>query len=251
VGLVSYFGGKFFTPLDKSSGPVLGQIAWVPVPNLNPQPMVVEAERTSDTSHQQVRARFVTLNDNHFTRRDLKELPILNFKLGETEEMIAFKAKRRPGIIVGVGATVLGGLDAHARAHHEEGRIVVAPAYGVRSEDDPSGFSSVMAARVRHLLYRQYFPLAEWKETRSSRTVPGACSLQEGIVRFDRIQFVSPSPPGCRFAPVRLADDVLVLLHAMLWAYLHAEPSKALVEMREILADCLPDEAKPKGAVKP
>jgi len=31
----------------------------------------------------------------------------------------------------------------------------------------------------------------------------------------------------------------------MLWTYLHAPPSDALKEMREVLASCLPDEARP------
>src|SRR5579863_2553756 len=216
VGLLQYFGSGFYTALDGRDGPTLGQLVWTPVPNLTPHASVVEAERTQDTSHQQVRARFVPLNDGHFVRRDHKQLPILNFKLGETEEMVAFKAKRRPAVVVGVGATVLGGLDQYARPHHEENRVVLAPVYGLRSEDDPSGFSSVMAARVRHLLYRQYFPLAEWKEKRSRSTFPSACSIQEGIVRFDRLQFVTPSPPGCRLVPLRVSDDVIPLLHGML-----------------------------------
>ena len=245
MGLLQYFGSKFYTPLDKIGTPVLGQLAWVPVPNLNPHPFVVEGQRVQDTSHQVARARWVPLNDNHFRRREHKQLPILNFNLGETEEMIAFKAKRRPALVVGTGATLLGMPGEIMKAHHEENRLVVAPVYGVRSENDLSGFSSIMMARVRHLLYRQYVPLAAWRETRASKTHDGACSLEEGIVRFDRLQFVTPSPPGCKLVPLRVSDDVLALLHAMLWTYLHAPPSDALKEMREVLASCLPDEARP------
>lgn len=245
MGLLQYVGSSYYTQLDSTDGPLLGQIVWTPVPNLTPHTSVVEAERTTATSHAQVRARFVTLNDTHFKPRDPKALPILNFRLGETEEMIAFKAKRRPAVIVGDHATVLGGPDEHRKPHHEENRIVVAPIYGLRSEDDTSGFSSIMAARVRHLMYRQYFPLAEWKETRTRKTHPDACCLQEGIIRLDRLQFVTPSPPGCRLVPLRLSDNVFPLLHAMIWAYFHAEPSKNLVELREVLASCLPNEARP------
>jgi len=36
-----------------------------------------------------------------------------------------------------------------------------------------------------------------------------------------------------------------MLMHGMLWVYLHAEPIDELREMQEVLADMLPDAAKP------
>src|SRR2546428_8825899 len=93
-----------------------------------------------------------------------------------------------------------------------------------------------------HLLYRQYFPIAAWQETRNIR---GGSSFREGIARFDRLQFLLPNPPGLDLAPVKLAPDALMLMHAMLWVYLHAEPIAELREMQDVLSGFLPEEAKP------
>ncbi len=249
MGVISYFGKNFYEPLDRVGTPVLGQLLWIPAPQLNPHPYVIEAERTQSTSHASAQARWTTMTDKHFTRRADKALPILGLKLNETEEVIAYKAKRRPAVVVGTRATVFGHRSELDKPHHEENRIVVAPIYGVRTEDDPHGFSSVMASRVRHLLYTQYFPAAEWRESRSPAP-PGSLSLEEGIIRFDRLQFASPFPPSCRLVPLRIADDAFALLQSLLWVYLHAEPSETLREMRDVFESYLPDEAKPPRHTK-
>lgn len=241
VGLLSYFGNSFFTPMPEPlKAPQLGQIVWTPVPNLDVHPNVIEAVRQG-TGHTSATARWVPLTDNHFRARDGKQLPILSFNLGETEEMIAYKAKRRPTVVVGRGATHLGGFSERPPSHHEEERLVVAPIYGIRSEGDTRGFSEAMNLRVRHLLYKQYFLFAAWRETRTG--VRSGGSLEAGIIRFDRLQFVTPSAPSYRAVSLRLADDVLALMHAMLWLYLHAQPTDGLREMRDVLADLMPKNA--------
>src|ERR1700678_2268918 len=213
----------FFAPLSASDRPHLGQIAWAPVPNLESHPHVLEAEREDDRSHEKALARWVKMDDRHFKHRPSKSLPILSFHLGETEELLCFKAKKRPVVIVGRMSSVLGNIDTTARPHHEEDRIVVAPIYGLRSEDDSNGFGPVMDVRVRHLLYKQYFPIAQWKEKRS---IPGGCSICPGISRFDRLQFLFPSQPGVSLVPVKLSDDAFRVMHYMLWTYLHAPPAE-------------------------
>jgi hypothetical protein len=59
-----------------------------------------------------------------FLKTIVKSLPILNLHLGETEGLLAYKAKKRPVVIVGTRATSLGGIDKEAKPHHEETRIV-------------------------------------------------------------------------------------------------------------------------------
>jgi hypothetical protein len=230
----------YFAPLDTVDKPRLGQIAWAPVPHLEHHPHVLEAEREDDRSHEKARARWVEVKDTHFKKRQSKGLPILSFHLGETEELLCYKAKRRPVVVVGRAASTYQGL-GKAPAHHEEDRIVVAPIYGLRSEDDPNGFGEIVDVRVRHLVYKQYFPIAAWKEKRTD--VVGACSVGPGIARFDRLQFLIPSQPGVRLAPVMLAKDPFRIMHYMLWEYLHAQPADELLEIKEVLRTYLPAEA--------
>jgi len=242
MGLLKYFGQSFFEEMVPSKTISLGQLCWLPVPHLNPQPYVIEGQRIDDKSHVAAKARWVTLNDEHFTRRTGKALPILGFNLGETEELLAFKAKRRLGVVVADGAQILG--DKEAAPHHEENRIAVAPLYGLRTEEDPKGFTAVIAARTRHLLYRQFFPMQSWTEKRSPRPLD-ACSLEETVARFDRLQFVRPHPPGCRPIPLRVSQKAFDLLQACLWEYLGAPASKDVAELRELVAEDLPEEARP------
>jgi hypothetical protein len=244
VGLIDVIGSTFYEPIDGRSRPVLGQIVWAPVPNLNPQPHVIEPRRLVSTSHATAAASFVPMNDTHFTRASNNALPILNVRLGETEELLAYKAKKRPAVVVGVGATKLGGLGDETKPHHEEDRLVIAPIYGIRSEDDPSGFGPILAARIDCLMYRQFFPIAPYTERRRDRP-PNSCNLEIGVARLDRLQFVRPASPGCCPAPLKLSRDALPLLHAAVWAYLHAAPDQELTGMRDLLAGTLPDEARP------
>jgi|HubBroStandDraft_6_1064221.scaffolds.fasta_scaffold380453_2 hypothetical protein len=243
MGLLTLMSSQdFFEKIDRHGPPTVGQIIWTPVPHLNPQPTVLEVTRQQDDKHPFAYAKWVPMTDKHFTRQSPKGLPILRLNLGETEEMIAFKAKVRPAVIVSTRAAVIGGLAAKTVAsHHEENRLVVAPVYGLRDDEDPNGFSGEMATRVRHLMYPQFFPFHSWKE---ARTIHGVCSFKEGIVRFDRLQFVNPSPPGCSPVLLKFSEDALSIMHAMLQAYMHGEPSKKLVELREMLADDIPEEVR-------
>lgn len=231
----------YFAPLDRVNRAYLGQVVWAPVPQLEKQPLVMEADRVDDKSHDAARARLVPLSDRHFRRREGKQLPVLSLHLGETEELLAFKAKRRPAIIVGMAATALGGLEKGTPRHHEEERFVVAPVYGLRTEEDSSGFGAVLATRVRYLLYRQFFPFAQWKERR--RDVVRGTSLAEGVVRLDRLHMLMVD--SLTLLPVKLADRSMAVLHHMLWAYLHAEPHKELVEIQDAIREYLPEEARP------
>lgn len=241
MGLIEYFDGKFYSAMKEPLGrPVVGQLVWVPVPQLDPSPNVIEAVR-GRPGHADATCRWAPMTADHFRKRDDKDLPILHLGLSETEELLAFKAKKRPAVVLGTQADILGGL-VKAPSHHEEDRVVVAPVYGIANEYDRKGFSPMLARRVRHLLYKQYFPLAAWKETRTRRECPSGTSLEAGIVRFDRLQFVLPRQPGCSLVPLRVADEPLMFMHALLWCYLHAAPLQSLAEMRAFLAELMPPE---------
>lgn len=241
MGVISLIS-PYFRPLSSGPSVRVGQIVWAPVPNLEATPMVIEAERPIPTSHGAARARFTPLDDKHFSRKKIYKLPILSLHLGETEELLAFRAKKRPCVIVGTSSTLL--QDAAEKAvpeHHREERVVVAPIYDLSSEEDPKGFDTVMATRVRHLLYRQFFPIASWTETRTG--VQGALSLREGILRFDRLQFIFPAPPALVPWPLALTEEVMELLHAWLHHYFHAPQSETLREVVELVQEKIPPEA--------
>jgi len=241
VSLIDYY--TYFTPIDAPQArarPVLGQVVWAPALHLVTHVDVLAAQRVSSTSHGGATLKHEPHCDTHFGRRTRLDLPVLNLRLGETEELVTHKAKIRPGIVVADAADATSAQEKHP-AHHTERRVVVAPIYDVATEDDPKGFSQVMAARVRCLVYRQFFPSGAWEETRKA---PRACSLRAGIVRFDRLHFVTPAPPSLRLEPLRVCDEVMSLLHTALWVYLHGTPTAAFTSVRDMMLAELPPEAK-------
>lgn len=232
----------YFAPLNDVSRLQMGQFAWIPVPNLESRPHVLEAERIDERSHSAAKARWVPVGNNHFKRRRDKELPILSFHLNETEELLCYKAKKRPAIVIARFASIWGGLDKKdARPHHEEDRVVFVPIYGIRSDDDPNGFGPVMHLRVRHLVYQQYFPIDEWKERRAG--VLNACSIGPGVARFDRLQFLMPDQSGVEPIPLKLSDEAFKPMRHMLWAYFGAKQEQDLIDLRQVLREYLPPEA--------
>ena len=235
----------FCEGIEETKKPCLGQLAWAVVPGMDVAPHVIEAERVDDRGHAAAKVRWSPMGDKHFKRRERGELPILHFKLGETEELVAYKAKLRPAIVVGVRGAALGGLEKNTPPHHEECRTALAPIYDLRTEDDPKGFGSILATRVRFLLYPQFFPFGGWTETRS--TVLRRQSLREGVVRFDRIQFLHAQLAGVELMPVKLTSESMAVLHFALWAYLHADEHAKLTEIREVIREYVPAEARPKG----
>lgn len=183
------------------------------------------------------------MTDEHFKRRPERDrLPILGLNLGEKEELLAYKAKRRPGIVVACNASKVLPADISVRslpAHHTDLRVVVAPLYGIATESDPKGFSPKLWQRIRHLLYRQFFPCPRWSEKRPSRMFPAATSLEEGVARFDRLQFAVPTTAGCQLVPLKLAAGPFEVLQSCLWEYFHAHGlgSRSVQELRDLLAE--------------
>ncbi|XXY54558.1 hypothetical protein WME91_25845 [Sorangium sp. So ce269] len=143
-------------------------------------------------------------------------------------------------------ASAHGSLGKEARPHHEERRVVVAPVYDLKCEEDPNGFGPIMATRIQFLMYSQFFPFAEWKETRND-SLSGACSFRQGIIRFDRLQMVTPDKPSLQLAPVRLSDQVLPIMHLALRAYLQPPATQKFVELQKELLEYLPEEANVGG----
>jgi hypothetical protein len=93
--------------------------------------------------------------------RSKHRLPIKLLNLRDTEELIAHREKRRLAIIVGADYTIFTDLEAvlkkRGQRHLQEQSVLIAPMYGVESQDHFGGPPAFMMARVKALMYRQFF----------------------------------------------------------------------------------------------
>jgi hypothetical protein len=221
----------------------VGHLVWAPVPHLEEVPRILEVERAGSTEHFASKFSIVQIRDTHFRRK--QKLPIKLLSLGETEELLISKAKKRPCVVVCAENTKFEDDKLKAeigrRRHLQDQSMLLAPVYGTASNEMLDGFPPIMTARIRALLYAQFFYLPE-RCPKTKIALP-----REGIVRFDRIFAATPNR-GLSPMDIRIAKEPLALLLAVLRERLGGAKDENLGLVRELLRELLPDEALPKPA---
>lgn len=219
----------------------LGHLVWCPVPHLEEVPRILEVERASSETHYASNFRIVQMDRTHFKER--QKLPIKSLSLQDTEELLISKAKKRPCVVVACQNTTFKDSAAVAelkgRKHLQDDSMLLAPIYGTATLEDVKGFPPKMVARIRVLLYNQFFYL------------PKSCPKnkvsvdKDGIVRLDRLLAASPSR-GVAPMGIKLAAEALSLLMALLRERFGAPEQENLKLVRDILAEALPEDCRPK-----
>ncbi|MDI6854809.1 MAG: hypothetical protein QME75_14550 [Deltaproteobacteria bacterium] len=213
-----------------------GQFCWIPTPHIDPVPRILDVERSGPEEHEEV--SFIIRNANRpkdFHTRD-RTLPIKYLNLRSHEELLLQRAKKRPGIILASEIDKFPELDKllkqKGKKHLQDEAIFVIPGYNIEKESGGTGFPLEMVARIRCLLYRQffYFPLKTPHFT-------------EGIARFDRIQvIVGRDHSAINPVEVALSKDVFSLFFAMFLYCISGEESQELKDIRDIVKDAFPEE---------
>ena len=219
-----------------------GQLVWCPVPHLDEVPRILEVERRESTDHYATRFEIVQINNTHFKKKE--KLPIKLLSLGETEELLISKSKKRPCIVIACENTTFDDApiiaELNRRKHIQDKSMILAPLYGLATPATEGGFPPIMTARIRAFLYNQFFYLP-------SKCPKAKLSIgKESIIRLDRLFAASPSR-GIDNMGKRLTIEPLSLLLAVLRERLGGSENENLKLVREILFESLPDEAKPVG----
>ncbi|MBI4523776.1 MAG: hypothetical protein HY695_08205 [Deltaproteobacteria bacterium] len=172
------------------------------------------------------------MTDQDFRKKG--KLPIWSLTLRETEELLIRKAKKRLAITVATGNTIFDDIKENVagREHLQEENILVLPLYGVESAGHEGGFPPIIAARIKALMYRQFFHC------------PFQSPVYDAVVRLDRIQPVIPHYPGWKPEGIALSQEALGVLMAMLREYFGAPQDEEMKALREIVQDALPEDAK-------
>ncbi len=161
-----------------------GQICWINSPNINEIPKILDVERNQPEEHEEVKFVLKSVDpDNDFRASKNRTLPIKYLNLKSTEELLVQKAKRRPAIIISsrldIYPEITYFLKQRGLKHLQEDSLFLIPCYSIETMDDRHGFPMEMAARIRCMLYRQFFPLPAF-----------SVLTNNSIARLDRIQIV-------------------------------------------------------------
>jgi len=225
----------FYQSLDLKAlknRPVVGQFCWIAAPHIDKIPRIMEVERDSPTEHYATKFKIRNMTDQDFRKK--QKLPIWSLTLRETEELLVQKAKKRLAIVVAAENTIFDDIreTVAGREHLQEENILVLPLYGIESAGHEGGFPSLIVARIKALMYRQFF------------YCPYYAPIYESVVRLDRIQSVIPHYPGWMPVNVALSAEALSVLTGMLREYFGASQDEDMKALREIVQETLPDEAK-------
>ena len=215
---------------------VVGQFCWIPVTHLDPVPRILDVERADPQEHYATKFSIRNMTDGDFKKKT--RLPIKALSLRETEELVIHRAKRRPAIIISGETTIFDDvkflLQQIGRKHLQEENLIVAPLYSVESGDHEGGFPPVMVARIRALMYKQFFFCPKGNSPLTA----------DSIMRLDRLQAVVPNYPAFVPEPYSLSAEALGVLMAMLRSLFGAKEEPEFQTLKELVFESLPDEAK-------
>jgi hypothetical protein len=219
--------------------PITGQICLIPGIFPDHVPQVIEVHRHDARDHTTADFIIRNLTENDFGRKDTLPIKKLNIRAGE--ELLAVRSKRRPAILLKpetfISNTVAKQLPSMGKKHLQERDTFLAlPMFSTQTEEYGSGVPPIMVARIKPLMYPQYFYLPQC--TRFSQ--------KESMVRFDRAQIiVSRDPAVLKPLNYSLTDEVLEVLfaHLMSWLRLpmNSKSREGYDAILDLLAETLPD----------
>ncbi len=221
---------------------ITGQFCYIAAFQLDVIPWILKPKRSDPTGHLKIDFDIRKLRENDYCRKE--DLPIYHLKLGYNEELIVQKSKRRPGIIIASENVIFDDisniLKIKEKKHLQQKCVLVAPLFSKETTLSPSGFPPEMVARIKALMYRQFFYCPQ---------PPKGFSKIEGIARFDRIQIIAtssfPSNKGV-FEPVNMAltEEVTAVFVGMLREWLgipgRFEDIENLKIIKDLVAGTLP-----------
>lgn len=175
-----------------------GSLIYAFVPHVDQLPYTVEpVGRRQPDQHTAAEVKIAPLSTRKARRTS--NLPVAAMPLHGGEVWAAYRAKKRPCLVVGCGSSPVDrkfvrGTPKRATAP----TILVAPCYGVDQGSKRAGYNTVFVERVRHCEYPQFF----WDRL----PVSGS---NESILRFDHLQPVGTHYNSYEFSGYALGADAL------------------------------------------
>lgn len=199
-----------------------GALVFAFVPHVDQAPYTFEpVGRTEATQHDSARIQVAPLR----VRQPLKktDLPVAAMPLHSGEVWAAYRAKKRPCLVVGslvppVDTPLTKGMARHSTAP----TVLAAPYYGATRDGARGGYNPAFVERIRHCEYPQFL----WDQ------LPVTGGPDESILRLDHLQPIGTHHNSYQLSEHRLSDSALEILDELLCLLIWSEiPEDSLTAM--------------------
>ena len=214
---------------DNNQDYALGRLLWAFVPHVDQVPSGLFPEgRNEPTNH--ATAKYLIKPIDIKRPRQRPNLPVAAFPDYPNEIRVVYRAKKRPGLVVGGNSkAVPNELRRGYPRWQTSPTILVAPYYGIESTHQRGGWPEKLVERIRHCEYPQYF----WDKL----PLPG--ETDQSVLRLDHIQPIGTHHQSLEWTKFRLCDEAMELLKEqitwLLWGNL-PEDSDFLYLREELLS---------------
>ena len=229
-----YTNDEFFEPVNRNEFRV-GQICWVPTPNPDPIPRILDVQRNVPEEHTKIDFEIRLANQSKDFRQRDRSLPIKYLNLRSNEELLVQSCKKRPAIILASGVEcfidIANLLRQKGKKHQQQDCIFVIPCYSVQNEEYGTGVIQPIVARTQCLMYRQFF------------YIPPSKTYTELIARFDRIHVViDRTPASIEPSDVCLSGEIFNLFLSMFLFCISGETNRLLDDVKELVREAYSEE---------
>lgn len=149
--------------------------------------------------------------------RTREDLPVAAMSLYQNEIWSAYRAKKRPCLVLGKTKKKVDQSDRKGMPHRSTAQtLLVVPYYGVDQDGTRAGYNPELVDRIRHIVYPQFYldmlPLGGPKES---------------IARFDQIQPVGRISNSYETTGFKLRVEALSIVDEVFHLYMHDEVSES------------------------
>jgi hypothetical protein len=203
--LQSIVGGNEWWQANTEKRIFRGALVFAFVPHFDQVPYCFELKgRVDPTSHDEAVFRVSPLSVNAPLKPTA--LPVAAMPLHKGEVWAAYRAKRRPCLVIGCNsAPVAEELTRGKPKAATAPTILVAPFYGVAHRGERAGYSPEFVERVRHCEYPQFL----WD-------ILPITKGEESILRLDQLQPIGSHGNSYALSDFRLSDSAIEVVDEMM-----------------------------------
>jgi hypothetical protein len=179
-----------------------GRLLWVFAPHVGVEPWTLEPlGRSEPTQHGRINYRLQSMSAHRPPQHP--GLPVAAWPAFENEVLTAYRAKRRPAVIVSCG-----GIDVPEELRKAQARwttaqtLLVAPYYGATASANRAGWPEPLVTRIKECEYPQFL----WD------LVPTKNPPVESILMLNRIQPIGDHRNSVQVLPYTLSGAALEIL---------------------------------------
>lgn len=216
----------------------VGQIVFTPVTYTERRHSLYSIRRSDSTDHNAASFEFRSLKDDVDFRKKTDRLPIKALALGETEELLAIKAKMRPCLIIAKLdkldlKSLPEGTQKNMALNSFDSVYLLAPIYSISSGAKVTTFGPVMTARIKCMMYPEFV------------YVPANASTFQTpkVIRLDRIfwsHLIACTEPCATF----FSKEIMGICWSQIKIIAGENPSQDYSDLRELLLAYLPAECR-------